>query len=112
MKWYRKLYLGENAKKEKYKMFGRICKNRFQADTFLIVLPQASDNLLEIISANYLLQPFFKKKAVSDNIYVVGLAKGRDEAFELVRVIIDEVHSKTGAFDIRGYLHFGNHQET
>ena len=38
MKWYRKLYIGENAKKDKYKVFGHIRKNRFCADTLLITL--------------------------------------------------------------------------
>ena len=29
MKWYRKLYIGENAKKDKYKVFGHIRKNGY-----------------------------------------------------------------------------------
>lgn len=107
MKWYRKLYLGDNAKKEKYKVFGRICRARFQMDTFLITLSDNPGHLLEICSANVLLQPYFKKKSTQDRIYVVGLAKGYAEALELVRRIIDEVYHNTGTFDIRGYLHFG-----
>lgn len=108
MKWYRKLYLGENAKKAKYKVFGLIRKRRFQKDTFLIMLSHNPDNLLDIMSANYLLQPYFKKRKNIKDIYVIGLAKGKDEALELVRTVIDEVYTQTGAFDIRGYLHFGN----
>ena len=94
MKWYRKLYIGENAKKDKYKVFGHIRKNRFCADTFLITLASNTCNILDIYSANMLLQ--------------VGLAKGRDEALNLVRDIIDEVYNATGGFDIREYLGFGN----
>ena len=45
--------------------------------------------------------------AYLDKIYVVGLAKGREEALYLVRDIIDEVYSNTKGFDIAGYLHFG-----
>ena len=97
MKWYRKLYIGENAKKDKYKVFGHIRKNRFCADTLLITL-----------ASNMLLQPHFKNKNVNEEIYVVGLAKGRDEALNLVRDIIDEVYNATGGFDIREYLGFGN----
>ena len=36
-----------------------------------------------------------------------GLAKGRDEALELVRCIIDETYSHTGGVDVAGYLRFG-----
>ena len=107
MKWYRKLYLGDNAKKEKYKVFGRIRKGRFQLDTYLITISHNPNNLLDIYSANVLKQPYFKKKSNLNRIYVVGLAKGYDEALEIVRVIIDEVYQQTGAFDISSYLRFG-----
>ena len=107
MRWYRNLYLGDNAKKAKYKVFGRIRKGRFTSDTFLITLPSSEKNLLDITSANFLLQPYFKKKINIDKICVVGLAKGREEALYLVRDIIDEVYSNTKCFDIAGYLHFG-----
>jgi hypothetical protein len=107
MKWYRKLYLGDNAKKEKYKVFGKIRKGRFQVDTFLIILSENPDNLLEIISANMLLQPHYKRPEQQKKIYVVGLCKGYEEALETVRVIIDEVFKNTGGFDLRRYLKFG-----
>lgn len=108
MKWYKNLYMGDNAKKEKYKVFGHVVKERLQKDTFLIILSRSSGNLLEIVNSNFILQPHFKKKSVKSKIYVVGLAKGREEALELVRVIIDDVYQNTGAFNIREYLHFGN----
>ncbi len=105
MKWYRKLYLGENAARSKYKVFGRIRSNKFSYDTYLITLPSDADNLLDIIPADMLLQPYLKKH--KSEIYVVGLADGKDEAFMVVKDIIDDVYSNTGAFDIRGYLRFG-----
>ena len=33
MKWYKKLYLGDNAKEAKYKIFGKIRQNRFTFNT-------------------------------------------------------------------------------
>ena len=68
-------------------------------------MPSDTDNLLDIIPAAMLLQPYLKKH--KSEIYVVGLADGKDEAFMVVRDIIDDVYSNTGAFDIRGYLRFG-----
>ena len=108
MRWYRNLYLGDNAKKAKYKVFGRIRKGRFTSDTFLITLPSSEENLLDITSANFLLQPYFKKKENRENLYVLGIADGKDEALEVVRTIIDEVYTNTGSFNISGYLHFGD----
>ena len=108
MKWYKKLYLGENAEKSRYKVFGRIKTNKFSFNTYLIVLPSNKENLLDIISANMLLQPYFKKKENRDHLYVLGIADGKDEALEVVRTIIDEVYTNTGSFNISGYLHFGD----
>ena len=95
MKWYKKLYLGENAEKSRYKVFGRIRMNKFSFNTYLIVLPSNKENILDIISANMLLQPYFKKKENRENLYVLGIADGKDEALEVVRTIIDEVYTNT-----------------
>ena len=97
LKWYRNLYLGDNARKAKYKTFGLIRKNRFTIDTYII----------DIYSANVLKQPHFKNKSDRNKVYVVGLAKGRNEALELVRCIVDDTYSHTGGVDVAGYLKFG-----
>ena len=80
MRWYRNLYLGDNAKKAKYKVFGRIRKGRFTSDTFLITLPSSEENLLDITSANFLLQPYFKKKINLDKI-CCGACKRKRRGF-------------------------------
>lgn len=108
MKWYKGLYLGEKAVKDKYKILGKVVKSRFQADTFLIMLPSNPENVLDILPAAYLNQPHFNNKFYKNEIYVVGIAKGRDEALELVRSIVDEVYQATGGFNVSGYLHFGS----
>ena len=38
----------------------------------------------------------------------MGLAKGRDEAFELVRTIVDETYHRTGKVDVADFLKFGS----
>lgn len=108
MKLYKGLYMGDEARKAKYKILGRVVKKRLSFDTYLITLPSNPSNILDVYSANVLLQTHFKEKKVLKDIYVVGIAKGRMEALELVRDIIDEVYHNTGGFDIGGYLKFGN----
>lgn len=107
MKWYRKLYLGDNAKDAKYKIIGKVRTGKFQMDTYLITLSNNPDNLLDIYSAKFLLQPHFKDTHILDNIYVIGIAKGRDEAFQLIENIISDVYSNTGGFGLREYYKFG-----
>lgn len=100
--------MGENARKAKYKILGRVVKKKLSFDTYLITLPSNPSNVLDVYTANVLLQSHFKEKQALKEIYVVGIAKGHDEALELVRNIIDEVYCNTGSFDISGYLKFGN----
>ena len=107
MKWYKKLYLSEKAKDSKYKVFWKVKAGKVQKDTFLITLSDHSDNVLDIYSANVLLQPHCKQSHVIDNIYVVGLAMSYDDALLLVQDIIGEVYANTGGFKIREYLRFG-----
>ena len=111
MKWYKKLYVGEKAQKAKYRVFGRIRRNRFQPDTYLITLSDNPNNLLDMFPANILNQPYFKKNKgkQSDGLYVVGLAVGYEEGLEVITRIIDDVYSNTAGFDIRGYLKFGQY---
>ena len=107
MKWYKKLYMGENAKKSKYKIMGKVRTSRFQRDVYLITLANNPNNLLDIYSANQLLQPHFKKAHVLNDICVIGLARGRDEAFHVVEQIISDVYTNTGEFKLREYYKFG-----
>lgn len=101
--------MGEGARKAKYKVLGHVVKKKFSFDTYLITLPSNNSNILDIYSANVLLQPHFKKKCIQ--IYVVGIAKGRDEAYGLVRDIVDEVYKNTGGFNISRYLKFGSKRQ-
>jgi len=107
MKWYKKLYLGDNAKDAKYKTIGKVRASKFQFDTYLITLSNNPNNLMDIYLANFLLQPHFKKSHILDDIYVIGIAKGRDESFQLIEKIISEVYSNTGEFKLREYYNFG-----
>lgn len=107
MKWYKPLFLGENARKEKLRSLKRVKNGKYMKDVFFITLPSNNKNLLDIISTNQLLWPYFRKRKVRSAIYVIGIARGRDEAYEVVRTIIDETYTNTGGFDIKGYLNFG-----
>lgn len=111
MKWYRPLYLGEKAKAAKLKTLKKVKGKQVQWDTYFITLPSNPSNLLDIIHANQLLWPYYRSRRVRRKIYVIGIAKGREEAFELVQSIVDEVYRETGGFNIRAYLQFGPKQE-
>ena len=107
MVWYKNVYLGDNAKKEKSTIVARTEGRRFQFDVYLITLPSNPYNLLEMFSANELIQPHFKKKEAHKDIYIVGIAKGYDEALEVMGAVLTDTYNNTGGFDVAGYLGIG-----
>lgn len=99
MKWYKNLYMGEIAAKKHYKLLKTINK-RWLSNAYIIALPSNSDNVLDIYSNNELLQKYYKNR----DIFVVGLAYGKDEALELVKDIIWEVYQATGSVKVNDYI--------
>ena len=104
MKWYRHLFVGENAKKTKFKIMNKVNARKLQRDIYFITMPSNPNNMFDIINANIFLQPYFKKKENHKDIEIVGVAKGMDEAMEVVRVIVDKVYQETGDVKVKESL--------
>lgn len=107
MVWYKNIYLGDNARKEKSIIVASTEAHRFQHNVYLVSLPSCNDNILEMFSANQLMQKHFKEKEYNKNIYIVGIAKGYDEGLEVMGTIITDTYNNTGGFDVADYLKFG-----
>lgn len=103
MEFYRHIYFGEEAKKNKKKILYRIKHRKIQKDIYVITLASNEDNLMDIYAANTLLQPGYKKA----DIKVIGVAIGQDEAYALATAIIQDLYTKTNEFKIKEYLGFG-----
>ena len=69
-------------------------------DIYVITLASNPQNLLDVIQAQELMQKAYPKK----ELFIIGLARGYDEALELVKQIVDEVYQRTGGFDVSSYL--------
>ena len=100
MKYYSNLYVSERLKKKKDKVIARLERRKIQPDLHVILLPECDHNQLEIVNAMYLLQPGYPR----EGRMVVGIAKGFEEAVELVEQIVQEVYEQTGGCDIRSYI--------
>lgn len=94
------MFLGRYAAMDKRKIISNLSARKSHFGVYAIVLATNEKDLLDVISAFFLKDARYHKK----NIEVVGLAIGRDEAFEVVRDIITEVYDKTGGFDVRGFF--------
>lgn len=100
MTWYEDLYVGKSITRQTKKIKWKIRHNAGQIDIYVITLASNPENLLDIIPARELLQRGYPKQ----NLYIVGLAKGYDEAVEVAVSIVDEVYRKTGTFAVRCYF--------
>ncbi len=103
MIWYENLYIGESIPKKNGKikrLKWKINHNAKLVGIYLITLCQYGDNLLEIIPSLELLQKAYPK----DELYVVGLAKGYDEALQTAARIVMDVYEHTGGFQVEKYL--------
>lgn len=100
MIWYDELYVGESIVHKTKKIKWKICHNAGQINIYVIALASNSENLLDIIPSQELLQKGYPKSGLR----IVGLAKGYDEAVTVAVSIVDEVYQKTGAFAVREYL--------
>ncbi|MCR5517023.1 MAG: hypothetical protein K6F17_00445 [Lachnospiraceae bacterium] len=96
-----KFYYSDEAKKKKHKLLRRIKRGKPCFGAYLLAIPANSSNILEIISANELIQPHYKNSSVD----VVGLACSKDEAYDLTLKIVEEVYEATGGFDICMYCY-------
>lgn len=98
--WTSRLYVGNKLKKKKDKVIASINNSEVTLGVFCIAFATHPDNLFDIMNVNELLFPHYKKAQVC----IVGLAKGKEEAVDLVQNMLMEVYNKTGSFDVRTYF--------
>lgn len=99
LKWQRNFYIGEGVK-EPRKIRRKIEDGKFVPGIYLLTLSDNPANVMEIIPASMLMQRSYAGICPP----VIGMAKGKDEALELVRSIIEEVYGATGSFSVSEYL--------
>jgi hypothetical protein len=98
--WTSKLYVGEKMKKRKEKVVASINNSEATFGVYCIAFASHPDNLFDILNANELLFPHYKKSEV----HIIGLAHGKEEAVSLVQRMLMEVYSETGDFNVRSYF--------
>ncbi len=100
VQWANELYMGYKMNKRASRVIDCINNRKAVMNIFCICLASHSDNLFDIMDANELLFPHYKNVDVT----IIGLAKGKEEAIDLVHDMIMEVYEATGEFDVRTYF--------
>lgn len=98
LKWHKHYYKGAGVKNTTRIRF-RLNQGKPVPGIYLITLSENPHNLLEILPSLTLIQ----KTAVQLCPEIVGIASSKDEAFDLVTSMIQNVYDETGDFKIKEY---------
>ena len=91
MRFYERLYVGDEAKKRRYSIIQAVREGK-KTGYWILTLPSNGKNLLDLYPAMALAQPYYKEK----DMLILG--------------IVNQVYQKTGGFDVAGFL-LGNLKE-
>lgn len=98
--WSEKLYIGERAEKNCGSLKKKLEKGTPLPNVFLITRPTNEKNLFDILPATELVFPYYKRT----ELFVCGLAKGRDEAEVLLLSMLEDVCRVTGGLCCKEYF--------
>lgn len=110
MKWSKRLFYGEKASKQKFKLIKSINKKSFTPFLYIVLFIDEELCILSQIIFNslyYKKKSFFKdffKKNEEDKVIILGIAISKYEAQEVLRKIVSEVYENTGSFDYKKYF--------
>jgi hypothetical protein len=103
MYFYKNLYVGASIQNPD-EVTRKLQRGEGQFTIYVIALspskPGPGANQLEILHCVNLQQPYYR----SYPPYIIGIASGRIEAFELVKDMVQEAYEHTGSGDVRAYL--------
>lgn len=100
IRWYKKLYISESAKKKHSKIVWKVKHKAGLLNTYLITVPLFGNNQLEIVNSSELLQKHYNYTTTC----IVGIAVGYEEALKLVEQIVSDVLAETENVSIRDYF--------
>lgn len=102
--WFDRLYVGEKAKKKRYRIIQGIRKSIPRPDIYVIIPASNGNNILDIYPTAELFAPFFRK----EEILILGIAADYWEALEVAGRVIHDMYRITGGFDLSAFMEEGS----
>ncbi|MDF2886903.1 MAG: hypothetical protein K0R23_1288 [Lacrimispora sp.] len=98
--WYNRLYVGEKAKKKRYRIIQGIRKGKPGLDIYVITPASNGNNILDIYPATEIISPFYKEK----EFFILGIAADYWEAQEVAGRVIHDLYRTTEGFNLSDFL--------
>ncbi|WP_143147860.1 hypothetical protein [Parasporobacterium paucivorans] len=103
MNWYKDLYVGEGAAEIKNLIVRNIKKHKPQTGVYVLTLPENTSETLDIYHAITLLG----KEDMNPDVWIIGIALGKKESYEVMEKIVMDCYSQTGSFNVHNYIRYG-----
>ena len=100
MFWYRHLYVGKKAKRHRASIIRSIREKKYRPGVYVITPPSNGNNILDIYPAYMLSMRSCKK----EELRIMGIADGYQEALILAGTIVSEMYERTGRFCLEEFL--------
>ncbi len=100
MRFLSSLYLGEKARETAEQVMDDVRSGRYVKDLYVLIEPLSDANQIEVLQAYYLRQRYYQEK----DPMILGVAKGKSEALDLVLQMTQEALDRFGRPDLRAYV--------
>lgn len=100
MRWYDDLYIGYNLLEKRDKVVKNIKKGKSMFNKYVLTLPMNDYDVLDIYPSYVLMQKWYR---YSDMV-VVGIAEGKEEAMDMMQLIIMDCFQDTGGLKVKEYI--------
>ena len=88
------MYIGENAARNRNRILKGLRNGSLLPDTYVITLPESGNHILDILPVSLLT----RQQRDGKDFLVLGIARGYEEAAQVVRSMVDDMYQKTGAY--------------
>ena len=99
--WYEHMVMGETASRHRFDILEKIRSKKGLRGIYVIVPAMNPKNILDIIPAKELEKDWYEER---QDLLVVGVAKGYDEALEVAGQIVGRLYRTTGSFELERML--------
>ena len=99
--WYEHMFMGEKASRHRFDILEKIRNKKGLRGIYIIVPASNPANILDIIPAAELTKSWYEER---QDLLVVGVAKGYDEALETAGRIVGTLYRTTGTFELERML--------
>ena len=107
MKWCDDLYIGHEAMDDKDNIVSKIKEGKMQFNIYVLAAPFNDTDVLDIYPSYVLLQ----KRYLNSELMIYGIAKGKEEAYDMTQLTIMDCFRATGQFKLKEYMK-NNHSFT